>query len=141
MGTSIGTLTVRGSRFPILEYLVDEMLKCCDKYQLEVPGAPQANRPYNVFDTADHKEHVVGDVDIDIDAELDENTKILNRATLISEILALDVWLINDALIKNTTYLDKVWSLVRHPNFNSESSPLVLIFLKINQSLFFRKTG
>ena len=128
-----------GVKVPHLEYLVDEMLKCCDKYQLEVPGAPQANRPYNVFDTADHKEHVVGDVDIDIDAELDENTKILNRATLISEILALDVWLINDALIKNTTYLDKVWSLVRHPNFNSESSPLVLIFLKINQSLFFAR--
>ena len=128
-----------GVKVPHLEYLVDEMLQCCNEYQLEAPAVPQANRPYDVFDTVDHRERVGGDLDIDIDAELDENTKLLNRATLISEILALDIWLISDALIKNTTYLDKVWSLFSHPNFNSESSPLVLIFLKINQSLFFAR--
>ncbi|SCU82964.1 LAFA_0D01024g1_1 [Lachancea sp. 'fantastica'] len=59
----------------------------------------------------------------------------LNRATIISEIFALDIWLISESLVKNTGYLNKIWAILQQPNFSANNSTLVPIFLKINQNL------
>ncbi|CAD6623007.1 CEI_1a_G0017320.mRNA.1.CDS.1 [Saccharomyces cerevisiae] len=73
--------------------------------------------------------------DDDDDANEDDESAYLTKATIISEIFSLDIWLISESLVKNQSYLNKIWSIINQPNFNSENSPLVPIFLKINQNL------
>ncbi|CCF60095.1 hypothetical protein KAFR_0J00270 [Kazachstania africana CBS 2517] len=75
----------------------------------------------------------------DINSQDENKNNVLSRATIISEIFAIDIWLISETLVKDSHYLGKIWSLIRHPNFNSESSPLVSIFLKIGSNLLFSK--
>lgn len=64
-----------------------------------------------------------------------EEPNFLSRATIISEIFSLDIWLITESLVNNQTYLCKIWSILNHPQLDSEKSPLMPIFLKINQNL------
>ncbi|EHN02595.1 Sap155p [Saccharomyces cerevisiae x Saccharomyces kudriavzevii VIN7] len=69
------------------------------------------------------------------DANDSDESVYLTKATIISEIFSLDIWLISESLVKNQSYLNKIWSIINQSNFNSENSPLVPIFLKINQNL------
>ncbi|CAI4039320.1 hypothetical protein SMKI_07G3040 [Saccharomyces mikatae IFO 1815] len=71
----------------------------------------------------------------DNDANEDDESAYLTKATIISEIFSLDIWLISESLVKNQSYLNKIWSIINLSNFNSENSPLVPIFLKVNQNL------
>ena len=64
-----------------------------------------------------------------------EEDRYLQKATIISEVFALDIWLISESLVKNPVYLSNIWSILENPNFNSPKSPLVPIFLKINTNL------
>lgn len=64
-----------------------------------------------------------------------KRSTFLNKANIISEIFALDIWLISESLVKNPDYLEKIWSIMQHPKFTEEKSPLIPIFLKINQNL------
>ncbi|KAL6950219.1 hypothetical protein ACO0QE_000895 [Hanseniaspora vineae] len=64
-----------------------------------------------------------------------EEERFLQKATIISEVFALDIWLISESLVKNPIYLSNIWSILANPNFNSPKSPLVPIFLKINTNL------
>ena len=70
-----------------------------------------------------------------LDSKLKKKSTFLNKANIISEIFALDIWLISESLVKNTEYLNKIWSILYHPKFTQEKSPLIPIFLKINQNL------
>ncbi|CDO91712.1 unnamed protein product [Kluyveromyces dobzhanskii CBS 2104] len=70
-----------------------------------------------------------------LDNKLKKKSTFLNKATVISEIFALDIWLISESLVKNVEYLNKIWSILYHPKFTQEKSPLIPIFLKINQNL------
>ncbi|EDO15372.1 hypothetical protein Kpol_460p7 [Vanderwaltozyma polyspora DSM 70294] len=59
----------------------------------------------------------------------------LNRANVISDIFSLDIWIITESLVKNQKYLNKIWAVLKNKNFKYEKSPLIPIFLKINQNL------
>ncbi|EJS43871.1 sap155p [Saccharomyces arboricola H-6] len=75
------------------------------------------------------------DNDEDDDSNGNDESAYLTKATIISEIFSLDIWLISESLVKNQSHLNKIWSIINQSNFNSENSPLVPIFLKINQNL------
>lgn len=70
-----------------------------------------------------------------IDSKVKKRSTYLNKANIISEIFALDIWLISESLVKNPDYLNKIWSILYHEKFTEEKSPLIPIFLKINQNL------
>ncbi|SCW02926.1 LAFE_0F17326g1_1 [Lachancea fermentati] len=113
-----------GVKVQNIEYLIDQLMECIDKIndELDVSDSQPEEEPHN---------------DSIIPSFVDDNThsSYLNKATIISEIFALDIWLISESLVKNTSYLNKIWSIIHHPNFSSEKSPLIPIFLKINQNL------
>ncbi|KAH3900831.1 SAPS family protein SCDLUD_002284 [Saccharomycodes ludwigii] len=67
--------------------------------------------------------------------EQEEEDTYLHKATVISEIFALDIWLISESLVKSAQYLANIWSILSNPLFKKEKSPLVPIFLKINTNL------
>ncbi|KAG0679602.1 hypothetical protein C6P41_000167 [Kluyveromyces marxianus] len=83
------------------------------------------------FSSASHDDSIIPM----LDSKLKKKSTFLNKANIISEIFALDIWLISESLVKNTEYLNKIWSILYHPKFTEEKSPLVPIFLKINQNL------
>ncbi|KAG0672329.1 hypothetical protein C6P45_003013 [Maudiozyma exigua] len=118
------------------DYLVDQLLSCCDSIDPdceETTRIPSDNisQKENNIDSNQEKE--------DENEEDSENNKLLQRATIISEIFASDIWIITDNLMKDISCLNKIWSLIKHPNFNSEKSILVSIYIKINQNLLFSK--
>lgn len=116
-----------------LDYLIDEMLDCMDKVSDEV----SVESGKSVL-----KADGVQEEDKNTDEDSTENSdtgnseqKFLSKANLISEIFALDIWLITESLIKDDTNLSKIWCILKHPKLRSENSSLVPIFLKINQNL------
>lgn len=150
--------TGSGERVSNLQYLVEELVYCCDNIEIDndngdekpktvSPGvaAERANpggiEPYNIADLSRQTtESSQGGGDNDEADEGDNaNAKYLARATLIAEIFAADIWLISESLMKHIDYLEVIWNLVNHPKFTSEKSPLVAIFIKINQNLLFTR--
>lgn len=115
------------------DYLVEQLLACCDAIDPDYEPSATTNQ-----DDLSQKENKLDDEE-DVDDNDDENNKLLQRATIISEIFASDIWIITDNLMKNSACLDKIWSLIKHQSFNSEKSILVSIFIKINQNLLFAK--
>ncbi|SMN22737.1 similar to Saccharomyces cerevisiae YGL229C SAP4 Protein required for function of the Sit4p protein phosphatase [Maudiozyma saulgeensis] len=116
------------SKIPNLQFLIDQLIICCDSID------PNDN---DISLIPKDDQFLSNDAD-KIETE-SQSTKFLNRATIISEIFSSDIWLITETLMKHKPYLDKIWSLLIHPNFNSEKSPIVSIFIKINQNLLFSK--
>ena len=64
-----------------------------------------------------------------------EGPNFLHKATIISNILSFDEWLISESLIKNMNYLNEIWSVLSNVKLETEDSPLLPIFLKVNESL------
>lgn len=112
-----------------MDYLIDEMLDCMDKVSDEVLGQSKEQG------TARTGEAGAEDDSAENSDTEDSEQKYLSRANLISEVFSLDIWLITESLIKDDTYLSKIWSILKHPNLKTENSSLVPIFLKINQNL------
>lgn len=130
-----------GTKVENIEYLIDQLMICIDKInehddnepddkdlQVEQEGGPSTQTQPN----DDSNDISTPSVD---NQEEDDQSSYLNKATIISEIFSLDIWLISESLVKNSTYLATIWSILHHPNFSSEKSPLIPIFLKINQNL------
>lgn len=117
-----------------LEYLIDQMMDCIDKI---VTSTTMTDSSISQDDFKISKEDDDHQFLEDTATGENENkeSKFLSRATIISEIFSLDIWLISESLVKNQSYLAKIWSIINHPNLQSEKSPLVPIFLKINQNL------
>lgn len=121
-----------------MDYLIDQMLECIDSFSEDTIN-PSRDSP---MASVQEKDQDLNDND---NEELDENAvscasenkeqKLLNKANIISEILSLDIWLITESLMKKDTHLSRIWSMLKHPNMKSEKSPLVSMFLKINQNL------
>ncbi|CAD1784829.1 similar to Saccharomyces cerevisiae YGL229C SAP4 Protein required for function of the Sit4p protein phosphatase [Maudiozyma barnettii] len=111
-----------------LQYLIDQLLICCDSIDPDDKDLSLLPKDDQFF---------VGERDKN--EEESQSTKFLRRATILSEMFSSDIWLITETLMKHKPYLDKLWSLLTHPNFNSEKSPIVSIFIKINQNLLFSK--
>ncbi|GMM57054.1 Sap155 protein [Maudiozyma humilis] len=139
-----------------LQYLVEELLYCCDNIDVPTDDGDQQPRPvdpavaaeranpggvepYNIADLSRQTTNASESEKDHEDEEDNPNGKYLARATLIAEIFAADIWLISDALIKHIPYLESIWGLITHPKFTSEKSPLVAIFIKINQNLLFTR--
>lgn len=119
------------------DYLVDQLLICCDS--IDPDYEPSATTTTNQDDSSQKENKLDSEEGDEEEEEEEENNKLLQRATIISEILASDIWIITDNLMKNESCLNKIWSLIKHSNFNSEKSILVSIFIKINQNLLFAK--
>ncbi|SCU88124.1 LANO_0D01178g1_1 [Lachancea nothofagi CBS 11611] len=125
-----------------IEYLIDQLMACVEHIQ---DGRGGSSRMSNSSSRGNDSDSDSDDDDEDNeDNDVDDEDTIstvkpraspLNKATIISEIFALDIWLISESLVKNTGYLNKIWSIMYRPNFASEKSALVPIFLKINQNL------
>lgn len=110
-----------------LHYLVDELISL-----ISTPNDNEAVNNNNRDVDMDNNES-----DPEIQRELKEEK--LNKATIISEIFALDIWIIIDELVKKETYLIKIWSLIYDQSFKDENSPVVTIFLKVMENLLFTK--
>lgn len=68
-----------------------------------------------------------------------EEPNYLNRATIISELLSMDAWQLVESLVEDNSYIEKLWSILNQNYFNIEKSPLVPLFLKIQQNLLIMK--
>ncbi|CEP62964.1 SAPS family protein LALA0_S06e07932g [Lachancea lanzarotensis] len=139
-----------------IEYLIDQLMYCVEQIQEGHPNSTgkddnddndENDRGYkqkpNLLDDneIDHGDDAgfLGQAKNDEDEDTISTSKTrpspLNRATIISEIFALDIWLISESLVKNTSYLNKIWAILYQPDFSVNNSSLVPIFLKINQNL------
>ncbi|SCU86470.1 LAMI_0D02212g1_1 [Lachancea mirantina] len=133
-----------------IEYLIDQLMKCIDNIDDAMDGNVIPLPPATGTDTQaiglgndetrDANNDFRDDYDDDtivpnLDEDDSKQSPNLNKATIISEIFALDIWLISESVVKNVQYLNKMWSIMYHPHFSSEKSPLIPIFLKINQNL------
>ncbi|GAV54639.1 hypothetical protein ZYGR_0AN01070 [Zygosaccharomyces rouxii] len=125
------------NKVPFLEYLIDQLMDCINKISplttsladvLDVESTPSPP-PTSEMEGSNGS---IGDDNADETNNKEPN--YLSRATIISEIFSLDIWLITESLVNNQSYLSKIWSILNHPNLKSERSPLVPIFLKINQN-------
>lgn len=112
-----------GGKVQNIEYLIDQLMACVERL-----GAAEAGQEQNSSASTPAAEDSVEGTE-------DPQQPVLNRATIISEIFALDIWLISESLVKNASYLNKIWSILKQQNFASEKSALIPIFLKINQNL------
>lgn len=126
-----------GTKVQHLEYLISQLMHCIDKI------SPLATSCPDTIDVAMDEaspmpsgtEENAGDAFAnESNSQMTQDSNYLNRATIISEIFSLDIWLITESLVNNQSYLGKIWSIINHPNLKSERSPLVPIFLKINQN-------
>lgn len=141
------------SKVSHLQYLIDQLIDCIDRIPLttnvadvleieSTPSPPPPPPPVtdNSEETIEPTDNINynDDNDDDADANDDETSSkepnYLSRATIISEIFSLDIWLITKSLVNNQAYLSKIWSILNHTNLRSERSPLVPLFLKINQN-------
>ncbi|CCE63343.1 hypothetical protein TPHA_0E02510 [Tetrapisispora phaffii CBS 4417] len=143
-----------------LEYLIDLLMKSVDHIDIcEIDGVTpnpdipntKVNNHRDEFPTSDNEANVTKNESInntEVTLSFDSSSsslnvtsdnpafnKYFNTANLISDIFSLDIWMLTETLVKNQTYLSKIWSILNHKNCNSERSPLVLIFLKITQNL------
>lgn len=124
-----------------MDYLIDQMLECIDGFSKDTVAKSEDS--HGAFVRTEDKE--LNDGEDNGDQEFVEKVtsseseskdqKFLNKANVISEILSLDIWLITESLMKKDTHLLRIWSMLKHPNMKSEKSPLVPMFLKINQNL------
>lgn len=130
------------NKVPSLEYLIDQLMDCIDKIGplttsladvLEVESTPSPPPP-TLSDSGLSNDSIDDNDNDDADETDNKEPNYLSRATIISEIFSLDIWLITESLVNNQSYLSKIWSILSHPNLKSERSPLVPIFLKINQN-------
>lgn len=127
-----------------MDYLIDQMLECIDALpedaavsleEFKGPDPPQEEQ-----EVGDNKNDGNGS-----NEELFEGSggpqfesreqKLLNKANVISEILSSDIWLVTESLMKKDTHLLRIWSMLKHPSLKTEKSPLISMFLKINQNL------
>ncbi|CAR24653.1 SAPS family protein [Lachancea thermotolerans CBS 6340] len=128
--------TADGVKVQNIEYLIDQLIECvghidANEFDAATSGSGRSSRgSLHEFDDDDC---ISGSASPDNSPRPQQT--YLNKATIISEIFALDIWLISESLVKNSSYLNKIWSIIYHPNFPSEKSPLIPIFLKINQNL------
>ncbi|SCU95470.1 LADA_0G15786g1_1 [Lachancea dasiensis] len=130
-----------------IEYLIDQLIVCVQKIQESNPGSRNGSQTQDdsseSLNNEDDGKNDKSSYD-NVGPEGDDEDTItaaksppspLNKATIISEIFALDIWLISESLVMNTGYLNKIWAIMYQPNFASEKSTLIPIFLKINQNL------
>lgn len=119
-----------------LNYLVDQLIESIDQISRE-----DFTNDYNKGDNEEADRRYLNNEN-NSESQRFESYKnnipddsYMNKAILISEILSLDVWLLSESLVKSTNYILKIWSIIYHEHFQAEKSPLVSIFLKINQNL------
>ncbi|AAS53616.2 AFR245Wp [Eremothecium gossypii ATCC 10895] len=154
-----------GNKIDNIEYLIDQLMFCIDRVNEEqkendetrTPGHEQENEQHDDFLPPQQAGFLEGQDSEFIkkgvspeppshegdDAILPflhgrrdtRQSSLLNRVNTISEIFALDIWLISESLVKDPSHLSKIWSVLNHKDFKAEKSPLVPIFLKINQNL------
>lgn len=106
-------------KIPHLQYLIDELI--------------------SLISTATNENNNTSNADNDHSIQNNLINEKINKANIIADILSLDIWIIIDELVKNETYLNKLWSLIYDPSFKNENSPVVSIFLKIIENLLFTK--
>ena len=110
------------NKIPHLQYLVDELISLI-----------------STTDNDNNNNNNTSGMENDNTKSSDLINEKLNKANIIADILSLDIWIIIDELVKNETYLNKIWSLIYDPSFKNENSPIVSIFLKIIENLLFNK--
>lgn len=125
-----------GERVENIQYLLEQLVFCVDQFKIndlddEFDGKVVSSRGSSPLPGDDSSM----DFNKIISEQQEDEDEYLSRATLISDILSLDIWLVTESLVKNRSYLDKIWFLLNHKNFAYERSPLIPIFLKINQNL------
>lgn len=113
-----------------IDYLLDQLLFCVDQFKMVEADTVNVTRENSPAD-----EGIEMDFNKVIEDNAEDEDEYLSRANLISEIFSLDIWLITESLVKNKEHLSKIWNLLHNPNFKFERSPLIPIFLKMNQNL------
>lgn len=118
-----------------LQYLVDELIKL-----ISTPDDANSNKNNDkTVNNNNINDDTIINEESDPETERELEEERINKATIISEIFALDIWIIIDELVKHETYLTKIWSLIYDKSFKDENSPIVTIYLKIMENLLFTK--
>ncbi|KAL3231433.1 Uncharacterized protein RNJ44_00468 [Nakaseomyces bracarensis] len=125
-----------GERVENIQYLLDQLVFCVDQFKIEdidddFDGKAVSSRGSSPMLEDDRSM----DFNKIISESPEDEDEYLSRANLISDVLSLDIWLITESIVKNKTYLERIWFLLKHKNFAYERSPLIPIFLKVNQNL------
>ncbi|AMD22679.1 HHL091Cp [Eremothecium sinecaudum] len=149
----------QGNRVEHIDYLIDQLLFSIDRVNEDSPEIGNTTvSSQRQHDHANHSRNMnadedspdgVNENDSAEGSSTDNNedsiiplmyqnefnsSSHLYRANTIAEIFALDNWLITETFVKDFTHLTKIWSILYHKDFKAEKSPLVPIFLKINQN-------
>ncbi|CCF60342.1 hypothetical protein KAFR_0J02780 [Kazachstania africana CBS 2517] len=107
-----------------IDYLIDRLLTCLDYLD--------DDHIYN--QPRDFSEERPIDIAGRFDPESGDYTEYMREVTAISDIFTSDNWILNDLLVSDKTFLNRIWSLIQHKNLKCEKSPQLSIFLKLNRT-------
>lgn len=136
-----------GKRVQHIDYIIDKLLESLDKLD-DKPQPTNSPQPWEHDQDEDKIESPTHNTAAatawqtaltpDV-AEQPATNSYLAIANTIAEILSLDVWFVTETLVKDNRRLERIWSILVHPKLHAENSPVVPIFLKINQNLLSTK--